>query len=343
MSRRRDPVQRRDDGDVELHDVVEWEPRTVVDRAVFVVYSAATRGFRVVFVVFALALLGWQLAVEAGPLLTDPVVVGFVVLSALPALALVAFVWYADVTTAAPPGLLAVTFLLGLLVVAVAGLLNSVLGGFLGEFLDRYLLASVATALVFVLVVAPVEEVVKLLAVHLYAYRSPAFDSVITGAVFGAAAGLGFATMENAFYIAQVVTDGPTTAAANGGAITTVRALVGPGHVIYSAFAGYYLGLARFNRRYAGPVVFKGLAIAVSLHALYNVLVSTEALHAPGYLVDVFGFSSVAAVFTVVVAYNGVLTVLLLYKLSQYRAVYRATRDDDPIESELTEFERDVE
>ena len=74
--------------------------------------------------------------------------------------------------------------------------------------------------------------------------------------------------------------------------------------VIYSAFAGYYLGLARFNRRYAGPVVLKGLAIAVSLHALYNVLVSTEALHAPGY---------------------------------------RATRDDDPIGSELTEFERDVE
>lgn len=343
MSRRRDPVQRRDDGRMELHDVVDWEPRTVIDLLVYYAHTALVAGFRVVLVLLAVVLLFWQLTLGGGTLLTDPIVVTFVGLSAVPALALAAYVWYADVTATPPARPLVVTFLLGLLFVAFAGVLNAVLGNALSGVFDRYGVASsIALVSFFVLVVAPVEEGVKLLAVHVYAYRTPAFDSVIRGAVYGAAAGLGFATMENAFYITQVVTEGgnPIATATEGGAIATVRALVGPGHVVYSAFAGYYLGLARFNRQYAGPIVLKGLLIAGLLHAGYNVLVSSEALYVPGYIADLFGVSEFAALFTFVVAYNGVLIVLLIHKLSQYRAVYRETHPDQrTVRSELTEFE----
>jgi RsiW-degrading membrane proteinase PrsW (M82 family) len=338
--RRQDPIQQRDDAGLDLHDIVEWTPKTLTDRLVFSLYAT---GFRVALVVLAVGVLLQQFNSRGGrTLVTDPVVVAFVVLSVLPALVLVAYVWYADVTTTPSVRLLCVTFLLGMVLVSLAGIANGLFGRPLVRQLSRYDIWQPAIAtLLFVLVVAPVEETTKLLAVKLYATRRPAFDSVITGAVLGATAGLGFATMENAFYITRVVEDAGSVSvtASEGGVIAAVRALVGPGHVIYSAFAGYYLGLARFNRRYAGPILLKGLLLAVFLHAWYNVLVSPEALYVPGYLVDLVGFSERVAVFTFVLAYNGVLTLLLIHKLSQYRAVYRETHAEQTIRSELTEFD----
>lgn len=49
------------------------------------------------------------------------------------------------------------------------------------------------------------EESVKLLAVRLYAYNDARFAAVIDGAVCGAIAGLGFATIENGIHISGVV------------------------------------------------------------------------------------------------------------------------------------------
>jgi RsiW-degrading membrane proteinase PrsW (M82 family) len=342
MGRRRDPIQRRDGDDSDWYGVVDWEPRSLVDRALAFTYSTLSR---VGFVILAVGLLSWQLAAgESVATATDPLVVAFICLSVVPALALAAFLWYADVT-ALQPRLLVVTFLLGVAFVGVAGALNSIVGDALAAYVESHSVATpVALSLVFVLVVAPVEETVKLLAVHVYAYRSEGFDSVLSGAVYGAAAGLGFATVENVFFITEQVSDtGSLTAVDAGGAVATVRALVGPGHVIYSAFAGYYLGLARFNRRYAGPILLKGFLIAVGLHATYNILVSTDAVYLPGVIADVVGVSEIAGVFTFVLAYNGVLISLLVFKLSRYRAAYQETREGEAPESELTEFERGIE
>lgn len=343
MSGRQDPVQRREDDERDLHGVTAWEPRSLLDRFLYQTY---TRLFRVALVLAAFALLTWQLVeVTAGPILADPVVLAFVVVSALPALVLAAYVWYDDVTTRPQPGLLAVTFALGLLFVGFAGLLNGVAGNAVIRLLEPVSVSEqVVFVVIFTVVVAPIEEGVKLLAVRLHAYQSDGFDTVISGAVYGAAAGLGFATMENAFIIADQVTEtGSLTATAtDGGVVTTVRAFVGPGHVIYSAFAGYYLGLARFNRKYAGPIVLKGLLIAVVLHAGYNTLTSTDALYVPGLVAEVTGLSETASVFVVVLAYNGVLVSVLIYKLSHYRAAYRNTHSEQANESELTEFERSV-
>ncbi|TQR22379.1 hypothetical protein C9J85_12075 [Haloferax sp. wsp5] len=124
----------------------------------------------------------------------------------------------------------------------------------------------------FFLIVGPVEETVKLLAVRLYAYSHDSFNAVIDGAVYGAMAGLGFATIENALYITRNARVGfrRRRIIAAGGTITAVRALAGPGHVIYSAIAGYYLGLAKFNKENAGPIVIKGLILAALVHATYN-------------------------------------------------------------------------
>jgi RsiW-degrading membrane proteinase PrsW (M82 family) len=344
MSRRRDPIQQRDDGSLDLHDVVDWEPRTAVDRAVFRLYSLLLSTFRAALVLVAFLILGAQFALGGLGAVTDPVVGGFVLLSALPALLLAAYVWRADVTSGEPLRLLVVTFLLGLLFAGFALVLNElVLAVLAAGLVQAGAVSTTATSLpplalaaFFVFGVAPIEEGVKLLAVRLYGYRKPQFDAVIDGAVYGAAAGLGFATIENAMYISQIADAGFGAALSDGTAIATRRALAGPGHVIYSAFAGYYLGLAKFNRRYAGPIVLKGLLVAALIHGGYNVLAS----YVPGFLADSFGIAPTAALFVYVIVYNGTFAAILVRKLALYRTAYRESRArTESIPSERTEFE----
>ena len=102
-----------------------------------------------------------------------------------------------------------------------------------------------------------------------------------------------------------------------GGGITAVRALAGPGHVIYSAFAGYYLGLAKFNPEDAGPIVVKGLLIAAGIHATYNSIVTYVSF--PGITFLLF-----------ILVYDGVFGYILYRKLSRYNSYYtRVTEEDD--------------
>jgi RsiW-degrading membrane proteinase PrsW (M82 family) len=333
---RRDPIQRRADGDDDLQNVVDWEPRSALDRLVYGAYTATLSAARGGLILLAVLILAAQLALGGLGILADPLVGIFVALSVVPALVLAAYIRYADVTTTEPLDLLVITFGLGLLFAGFAGVLNTLLGGLLVSlFRAASATETVTLAALFFLVVGPVEETVKLLAVRLFAYRQPQFNAVVDGAVYGAAAGLGFATIENALYIARVTGTAGADPLLAGGFIATVRALAGPGHVIYSAFAGYYLGLARFNRDYAGPIVLKGLLIAAVLHGLYNTLASTV----PEFLAGATPLSTLGAFFAFVVVYDGVLVLALLRKLSTYRAAYRASRSRVPDRSELTEFD----
>jgi RsiW-degrading membrane proteinase PrsW (M82 family) len=326
----RDPVERAADDEEDLYDVATWEPRSRIDRLAAWLYRAILPTVQAVLVLVALVLL--VVLVVGGVLsaVLDPMVGTLVTLSVVPALLLAAYVWRADVTTGEPLALLVPTFVLGLLFAPFAGIVNDVASGALGVDLD----ASPLAIPFFFLVVGPGEEVVKLAAVRLYAYRNLRFDAVVDGAVYGAVAGLGFATIENALYISQQL-------AANGGAvdITVVRALAGPGHVIYSGIAGYYLGLAKFNSDDAGPLVVKGLLVAAVVHALYN---SLAGIVVP-LLQAVAGVPVGVGLVGFVVVYDSLAGYYLYRKLERYRNTYRdvsagGTPDPTP---EVTEFDDD--
>jgi len=171
--------------------------------------------------------------------------------------------------------------------------------------------------------------------VRLYAYTDARFDAVIDGAVYGAIAGLGFAVIENLVYIAQNVeleelTFGVAALGAGDG-IAALRALAGPGHVIYSAFAGYYLGLAKFNPDDRGPIVVKGLVIAAAIHALYNSLVGPATVG----ISAISGLPQVPSLFVFVLLFQGFFGYLLVRKLRRYRDVYTDTRNG-PQESDAS-------
>jgi RsiW-degrading membrane proteinase PrsW (M82 family) len=336
MADRRDPIETASDGSQDLYDVATWEERTSLDGLATAVYRLGKFSLRWLTIALGFLLL---LGIGGASAIFDPQIGVLTALSAIPALGLAAYVWYSDATTGEPLTLLVGTFLLGVLTANFAAVINSygqfVLGG----------LGGLGMILFFYLVVGPVEETVKLLAVRLYAYRKDSFNAVIDGAVYGAMAGLGFATIENALYITRNL-DGATPELGlgiigAGGGITAIRALAGPGHVVYSAFAGYYLGLAKFNPENAGPIVIKGLLIAAFIHATYNSLAglgSTAISLIPGVPGGIVSF------FIFVVIYQGFFGLILLRKFRRYRVAYdRAhesdARDEASLTAESTEFE----
>ncbi|OLZ39621.1 hypothetical protein A6E15_00865 [Natrinema saccharevitans] len=336
MERRRDPVERADertdDESTDLYDVSTWEPRSVADLLAYTLYNAVSYGFRAIVLLIAVAITLSLLVSPAALVLEDPFLAGFFALSIVPAGLLAAYIWYADITTSEPLRLLVATFLLSILFATFAAVVNSVMRPLFG-------VSAVGTLLFFYLIVGPIEETVKLLAVQVFAYRSSSFDAVIDGAVYGAVAGLGFAAIENAIYIGRVVGEADPEAGllATAGGIATVRALAGPGHVIYSAIAGYYLGLAKFNREYAGPIVLKGLLIAAFVHGTYNVTVGIV----PGQVAGALPIGDGVAFVGYVVFYDLAIGYYLYRKLARYRRTYRALTNDGVGDSrpELTEFE----
>ncbi|NGM68177.1 PrsW family intramembrane metalloprotease [Natronolimnobius sp. AArcel1] len=331
MARKRDPVEQADDQSRDLYEVSTWEPRSALDRLSSLIYSLLSYGFQGIVVGVAL-IITLVLLIQPGVLvLEDPVLGIFFGLSVVPAALLAGFIWYTDITSNEPLSLLVATFVLSILFATFAGVVNT--------YTQPYFQAIplVGLVLYFFLIVGPVEEVVKLLAVRMYAYRSDSFDAVIDGAVYGAVAGLGFAAVENMLYISAEVATAEASPFAAATGITTVRALVGPGHVIFSAIAGFYLGLAKFNPDKAGPIVVKGLLVAAVVHAMYNVTVGVI----PGMITTLVPVSFGLAFIAYVILYDLTVGYYLYRKISRYRRTYREVRDDtgDPPTAELTEFD----
>jgi RsiW-degrading membrane proteinase PrsW (M82 family) len=333
----RDPVEARADRSRDLQEIATWEPRSRLDRIAVRMYAGAVAVGRGVVVLLSLAfVLGVGFLIVAN----DPAIGLLTVLSAVPALGLAWYIYAADVTSKEPFVPVVLTFFLSVFFATFAGIVNTSF-----SFVQAFGLPGFI--LFFYLVVGPVEEAVKLLAVRLYAYGTERFDAVIDGAVYGAVAGLGFATIENALYIVQTtqMTATGTDLIAQqldgvGESITTLRALAGPGHVIYSAFAGYYLGLAKFNRENAGPLVAKGILVAALIHATYNSLVSVV----PGVVSALLGVGQLAAFFGFVLVYQGFFGYLLYRKITAYGRAYREVQNDaerveESVTVESTEFD----
>ncbi|MFB6128715.1 MAG: PrsW family intramembrane metalloprotease [Halorhabdus sp.] len=333
----RDPVEAAADDSIDLYDVADWEVRGRLDRLAVLLYASALTFARVTVVLLAVSILASQFVLGGLGAITDPVVGTVTVLSVVPALGLAGYVWRSDVTGREPLGLLVATFLLGVLFAGFAAVINEIFSPAAFLLADVAGVEALGLLVFFYVVVGPVEEGVKLLAVRLHAFRDARFSAVVDGAVYGAVAGLGFATIENALYITATTGDVGVGVFAAGGSVVTVRALAGPGHVIYSAFAGYYLGLAKFNPSQAGPIVVKGLVIAAFVHATYNALVPVL----PTFAADVLGVSPFLAFVGFVIAYDGVFGYALVRKLRTYRRAYQRTRARKRVslDPELTEFD----
>ncbi|MDB4929780.1 MAG: hypothetical protein JWM10_2264 [Myxococcaceae bacterium] len=108
--------------------------------------------------------------------------------------------------------------------------------------------------------VALPEELAKFAVLVLYARRHRAFDEPMDGLVYGAAAALGFAGVENVLY----VFDG-------GADLALMRGLVAvPGHAFDGMLMGALLGAGLIRPRARGRYTALALLLPVACHALYD-------------------------------------------------------------------------
>lgn len=185
----------------------------------------------------------------------------------IPAIALMVYVYTRDKVEKEPAKLVVRVFLIGAASGIVAGLVEGVAIAVLEEVLPEGLLLLVIEYFIFV---ALVEEVCKFASLNTVK-RNPAFDYVFDAIVYSVAAALGFAALENVFYVLE------------GGLETAVmRALLSvPGHAADGVVMGVFYGIARRNELHGN----KGKArthywLAILLptieHGFYDMALSVE-------------------------------------------------------------------
>lgn len=175
--------------------------------------------------------------------------------------------WYyrKDVYDKEPMRLLALVFVLAAPLSVLCGLLEFAIdGGGKGQFSEN---SGLFWSIVFyVCVVGVLEESAKLFVVLTLVYRRHEFNEPMDGIIYAAAAAIGFATLENIFYLLDT---GPYVIILRGPVSTL-------GHILFSALWGAGLGLAKFEKNPARArwLVGRGLLYAIVAHGIFDVLIS---------------------------------------------------------------------
>lgn len=112
------------------------------------------------------------------------------------------------------------------------------------------------------------EEAVKIGALLIGARWSRAWREPLDGVIYGAAAALGFASIENAYFLAQ---SSDTT-------LILYRAFTATlAHVAFTGIAGFFFSLAKFGRGdWAQLSSLSGVALAVLLHGVYDLFLNVS-------------------------------------------------------------------
>lgn len=124
---------------------------------------------------------------------------------------------------------------------------------------------------------APVIEEVFKSAILLYFVTRPRFRYIVDGAVYGFAVGIGFAVMENFYYIKDLQANAALTVAISRVLSASLM------HATASALVGIMLGRLRRSQlpgpaKYVWPLV--GILGAIIIHMFYNNVVQIESLGA---------------------------------------------------------------
>jgi RsiW-degrading membrane proteinase PrsW (M82 family) len=158
-----------------------------------------------------------------------------------------------------PRGLILRAFLYGVLAVPAALVLERQLDRVLGGAFGMEALPRWAHLL---LLVAPIEELLKFAVVRLRFYPDREFNEPVDGIVYATTVAIGFSTLENALYMHWA-----------GRGTLVFRALASTLlHLGCSGLVGYALGRLKFSKQ---PVsVARTLGFVIALHAGFDLLVT---------------------------------------------------------------------
>ena len=173
------------------------------------------------------------------------------ILSIAPPLLIAYYVYQKDKYDKEPKSLIIKSFLFGCLGIIPAIFLELFAEGM---FTNLFLYVFIGIALV--------EEGVKYFFLKKYLFNKPDFNEPMDGIVYAVMISLGFATVENIFYVFNH--PGQEIQVAIMRMFTAI-----PLHAACGVILGYFVGLAKFSDN-KNILLYKGLFLATLVHGLYN-------------------------------------------------------------------------
>ena len=150
-------------------------------------------------------------------------------------------------------------FVYGIILVFPAFYLNSALSEiFASRSISENLIRSFLTA-------APVEEVLKFCVLYSLVYKMKDFNEPIDGIVYGVSVSLGFATLENIYYV-YYLSDYFDSSARTLAIVRSFSAV--PAHGVFGAVMGYFFMKYSFVKKQNN--LFLCMFVPFLLHGFYN-------------------------------------------------------------------------
>ena len=182
-----------------------------------------------------------------------------------PVLFWAAYHYHKDRHLPEPLGNLVLCFGLGLAAAALSKGMYMTLEPF-GLRLDAVALADSNGAALFayaMLAIGPIEELSKLLPFLLVVIRWRAFDEPLDGIVYASFIGLGYAAVENYYYLDFL-----------SGWEAAARGFAGPViHILFASIWAHWITGARLTGRSLAAPALLGFLLAAGLHGLYDYMV----------------------------------------------------------------------
>lgn len=131
-------------------------------------------------------------------------------------------------------------------------------------------------------ITAPVvEELLKFLVFMIFFYHHGDFDEPLDGIIYACSIALGFASLENVFYVFSALEYERVYEVAGLRALLSI-----PGHFLFSALWGYAAGVIKF-RLHRSITLGAGLLGAILLHSAFNFTASISALGSSLFIIAV--------------------------------------------------------
>jgi RsiW-degrading membrane proteinase PrsW (M82 family) len=181
----------------------------------------------------------------------------WLILAIAPGIAISLYIIFKDQYNREPRKHLIISFLLGILAIFPALIIESIFT-IADEFTFFHTIQGIGIKAFFF--VALVEEFCKFIMLRFYAYRKPEFDEPFDGIVYAVMVGMGFATLENIFYVSQY------------GMVTGVfrMFLAIPAHATFAILMGYFMGKAKFSPKRERKLMWAGLFWSILFHGSYD-------------------------------------------------------------------------
>ncbi len=185
-----------------------------------------------------------------------------------------AFVWLVfwlreDAVHPEPRGLIAATFIGGVIAVVVAIFAENSIHDIVTDQMPRFISWLSNENLRYTLWAAT-EEIVKIVAVAIIALNSSYNDEPVDAMVYCITVALGFAAIENTMFILDPLSHGDMLLTIKTGGMRFIGATLV--HTVCSALIGFSLGLCFYRRAISKVIAFViAMIAAIFLHTIFNV------------------------------------------------------------------------